>query len=268
VYDSEMIEQLEEIAPVYQFTLRGGERGDWKQRVGEVADAVNKADELDELDDEFEARQKELADQYSDVTEGTTIGVASSFEENSAYLWGSENMLGTILTPLGFDWSADEDAMVEKYGNADQEGNKSGKAEPEAQISLEVLDKSLSDADVIFVDSDLRGDYDKLTEALLDSAVFRALPPVPASHVWPTGRAGRGPGVSRHRARSAGTGPVTLRLVEDERGAGGHDSRHLVDPLQDHLRQGRVVRGIHRHQRIDVAADGLHLLDEGQCGQI
>src|SRR5699024_3175821 len=42
VYDSEMIEQLEEIAPVYQFTLRGGERGDWKQRVGEVADAVNK----------------------------------------------------------------------------------------------------------------------------------------------------------------------------------------------------------------------------------
>src|SRR5699024_8505181 len=61
-------------------------------------------------------------------TEGTTIGVASSFEENSAYLWGSENMLGTILTPLGFDWSADEDAMVEKYGNADQEGNKSGKA--------------------------------------------------------------------------------------------------------------------------------------------
>lgn len=189
VYDSEMIEQLEEIAPVYQFTLRGGERGDWKQRVGEVADAVNKADELDELDDEFEARQKELADQYSDVTEGTTIGVASSFEENSAYLWGSENMLGTILTPLGFDWSADEDAMVEKYGNADQEGNKSGKAEPEAQISLEVLDKSLSDADVIFVDSDLRGDYDKLTEALLDSAVFKDLPAVKAGHVYPIGKA-------------------------------------------------------------------------------
>src|SRR5699024_4327629 len=82
-------------------------RREWKRRAGGVADAVNKADELDELDDEFEARQKELADQYSDVTEGTTIGVASSFEENSAYLWGSENMLGTILTPLGFDWSAD-----------------------------------------------------------------------------------------------------------------------------------------------------------------
>src|SRR5699024_9403699 len=223
-----------------------------------------------------------------------------SFEENSAYLWGSENMLGTILTPLGFDWSADEDAMVEKYGNADQEGNKSGKAEPEAQISLEVLDKSLSDADVIFVDSDLRGDYDKLTEALLDSAVVKDLPAVKAGHVYPIGKAtiagyadaeygldlaeqaikehqkhcsrsgsaGRGPGVNRHRARSAGPGPVTRRLVEDEQGAGGHDSRHLVDPLQDHLRQGRVVRGIHRHQRIDVAADGLHLLDEGQCGQI
>src|SRR5699024_245560 len=123
------------------------------------------------------------------VTEGTTIGVASSFEENSAYLWGSENMLGTILTPLGFDWSADEDAMVEKYGNADQEGNKSGKAEPEAQISLEVLDKSLSDAVIICIAPAVGGDYDKISEALLDSAGFKDLPAAKAGHVYPIGKA-------------------------------------------------------------------------------
>ncbi|MDN5791750.1 MAG: hypothetical protein L0H22_01690, partial [Brevibacterium aurantiacum] len=116
-------------------------------------------------------------------------GVVSSFEENSAYLWGSENMLGTILFPLGFDWSADEDAMVKKYGKAEQGGNKSGTVEPEAQISLEVLDRSLSDADIIFVNSDLRGDYDSLTKALMDSAVFKDLPAVRAGHVYPIGKA-------------------------------------------------------------------------------
>ncbi|SDR85422.1 iron complex transport system substrate-binding protein [Brevibacterium siliguriense] len=189
IFEPDMIEQLEEIAPVYQFTLRGGDRANWQQRVEEVADAVNRTDDLDELDSEFQARQKKLGEKYSEVTEGTTIGVVSSFEENSAYLWGSENMLGTILSPLGFDWSADEDAMVKKYGKAEQGGNKSGTVEPEAQISLEVLDRSLSDADIIFVNSDLRGDYDSLTKALLDSAVFKDLPAVKAGHVYPIGKA-------------------------------------------------------------------------------
>lgn len=189
IFEPEMIEQLEEIAPVYQFTLRGGDRANWQQRVEEVADAVNRVDELDELDREFQARQKKLGEKYSEVTEGTTIAAVSSFEENSAYLWGSENMLGTILSPLGFDWSADEDAMVKKYGKAEQGGNKSGTVEPEAQISLEVLDRSLSDADIIFVNSDLRGDYDSLTKALMDAAVFKDLPAVRAGHVYPIGKA-------------------------------------------------------------------------------
>lgn len=189
IFEPEMIEQLEEIAPVYQFTLRGGDRANWQQRVEEVADAVNRVDELDELDREFQARQKKLGEKYSEVTEGTTIAAVSSFEENSAYLWGSENMLGTILSPLGFEWSADEDAMVKKYGKAEQGGNKSGTVEPEAQISLEVLDRSLSDADIIFVNSDLRGDYDSLTKALMDSAVFKDLPAVRAGHVYPIGKA-------------------------------------------------------------------------------
>ncbi|WP_210603993.1 ABC transporter substrate-binding protein [Brevibacterium oceani] len=188
-YEPEMIEQLQEIAPVYQFTLRGGDRAQWKQRVNEVADAVNQTDELEQLDSEFEAEQQRLADEYADATKGTTIGVVSSFEDNSAYLWGSENMLGTILSPLGFDWSADEDKMVEKYGEVAQGGNKSGKVEPEAQISMEVLDKSLNDADIIFVNSDLRGDYDELTKALMDSAVFKELPAVKAGHVYPVGKA-------------------------------------------------------------------------------
>lgn len=188
VYEDDMIEKLEEIAPVYQFTLRGGSRADWKGRVQEVADAVNRTDEIEQLDSDFEAEQKRIGDDYADVTKGVTIGAVSSFNDNTAFLWGSENMLGSLLQPLGFDWSADEDKAVKEYATV-QEGNKSGKPEPEAEISLEVLDQSLSDADIIFVNSDLRGDYDSLTKALTDSAVFKDLPAVKAGHVYPIGKA-------------------------------------------------------------------------------
>lgn len=189
IYEPDMIEQMEEIAPVYQFTLRGGDRANWQQRVEEVADAVNQTDELEKLDADFEAEQKRIAEEHGDATEGAKLGVVSSFEDNSAYLWGSENMVGSLFSPLGFDWSADEDAAIEKYAEAAQGGNKSGTKEPEAQISMEVLDKSLSDADIIFVTSDMRGGYDELTENLMASAVFKDLPAVRAGHVYPHGKA-------------------------------------------------------------------------------
>lgn len=189
IYEPDMIEQMQEIAPVYQFTLRGGDRADWKQRVREVADAVNQTDELEKLDADFEAEQKRIAKDYGDVTEGTKLGVVASYEDNSAYLWGSQNMVGSLFTPLGFDWSAKEDASIKKYAKASQGGNKSGIKEPEAQISMEILDKSLSDADIIFVTSNMRGEYDALTKKMLDSPVFKDLPAVRAGHVYPHGKA-------------------------------------------------------------------------------
>lgn len=189
IYEPDMIQQLEEIAPVYQFTLRGGDRANWQQRVEEVAEAINQTDELKELDADFQAEQKEIAEEYGDVTRGTKLGVVSSYEDNSAYLWGSENMVGTLFTPLGLDWSADEDATIKKYAKASQGGNKSGIKEPEAQVSMEVLDKSLSDADIIFVTSNMRGEYDELTKTMMDSAVFKDLPAVKAGHVYPHGKA-------------------------------------------------------------------------------
>lgn len=189
IYEPDMIEQLEEIAPVYQFTLRGGDRANWAQRVQEVADAVNQTEKLEELDADFEAEQKRIAEKYAETTNGAKLGVVSTFEDNSAYLWGSENMVGSLFTPLGFDWSTDEDASIEKYAEKSQGGNKSGVKEPEAQISMELLDKSLSDADIIFVTSDMRGDYDELTKTMMDSAVFQDLPAVKAGHVYPHGKA-------------------------------------------------------------------------------
>ncbi|RBP65074.1 hypothetical protein DFO66_105180 [Brevibacterium sanguinis] len=45
-----MISQLEELAPVYQFTLRGDDRANWNQRVEEIADAVNRTEALADAD--------------------------------------------------------------------------------------------------------------------------------------------------------------------------------------------------------------------------
>ena len=189
ILEPDMITQMEEIAPVYQFTLRGGDRANWQQRVQEVADAINQTEQLEKLDADFEAEQKRIAKEYGDAIEGTKLGVVSSYEDNSAYLWGSENMVGSLFTPLGFDWSAKEDESIKKYAKATQGGNKSGIKEPEAQISMEVLDKSLSDADIIFVTSNMRGEYDELTQKMLDSAVFKDLPAAKAGHVYPHGKA-------------------------------------------------------------------------------
>ncbi len=177
--DSGVVDQLEDIAPVYQFTLRGGDRANWKQRVGEVADAVNRSAELKALDDAFVAEQTRISEEYSDVTDGTTIATLSSFTENTAYLWGSGNMLGTIYDPLGLTWSADEDRVIAENAEA---------AEPEAEVSLELVDKAAGDADIVFVTSNLRGEYDELSTALMDSPVFARLPAAQAGNVYPNGK--------------------------------------------------------------------------------
>lgn len=150
---------------------------------------MNRTEALDELDETFTAEQKRVADASADVAPGTTVGVVSSFKENTAYLWGSENMVGSLFLPLGVDWSADANAMIEKHAKATQGGNRSGEPEPEAEISMEVLGQALADADIIFVTSDLRGGYDAATQTMMDSPVFKELPAVKAGHVYPHGKA-------------------------------------------------------------------------------
>lgn len=179
-FEDDVVTQLQDIAPVYQFTLRGGDRAQWKQRVEEVADAVNESDKLKALDEQFQAEQKRIAEEYADVAKDTTVATVSSFEDSSAYLWGSENMLGTIYDPIGLTWSPAEDKVV-------SENSKDG--ESEAQISLELLNKSVSDADIVFVTSDLRGKYDKLHQSLIESPVFEDLPAAKAGNVYPNGKA-------------------------------------------------------------------------------
>ena len=55
ITEDDVLAQLRKIAPVYQFTLRGGERKDWQSRVGQVADALNRTPQYEQL----EALQRE-----------------------------------------------------------------------------------------------------------------------------------------------------------------------------------------------------------------
>ncbi|MFD1859601.1 ABC transporter substrate-binding protein [Aeromicrobium camelliae] len=176
VLEEEVTDQLAAVAPVYTFTLRGGDRANWGQRTEEVADATNTSDRVDELEAEFEERQQSIAEEYADVIEGKTVAVLGAYEENNFYAWGESNMMGTLLMPLGFTWSEQENAIVE------------GQPEPEATVSNEKLTSAVGDADLLFLDSNLRAEPNAFMTALQETALYQDLPAVQAGHAWFAGK--------------------------------------------------------------------------------
>lgn len=176
IYEEEVSEQLRAVAPVYTFTLRGGDRAKWAQRTEEIADALGVPERAEELANAFEDRQREIAETYADVTRDKTVAVIGAYEENNFYVWGEDNMTGTLLTPLGFTWSEQANATV-----ADE-------PEPEATVSNERLASAVGDADVLFLDSDLRGEVNGFMEDLQATTLYEELPAVRAGHAYPAGK--------------------------------------------------------------------------------
>ncbi|MBB4931187.1 iron complex transport system substrate-binding protein [Lipingzhangella halophila] len=177
IYDEEVLAQLEDVAPVYTFTLRGGDRAKWTQRTEEIADALGVPEQVDELQSEFQSRQQEIADTYADVIEdNNTVGVIGAYEENSFYAWGEENMTGTLLTPLGFTWSKQENAIVED------------EPEPEATLSNEKIDSAVGDADILFIDSNLRAELNPFMKDLQTTTLYKELPAVRNDRVFAAGK--------------------------------------------------------------------------------
>lgn len=176
VYDDEVMEKLEALSPVYTFTLRGGDRANWQQRTEEVAEAINRPAKADELAAEFKARQKKIAKKYANVTDSTTVAVIGAFEESNFYAWGENNMTGTLLMPLGFTWSKQENRAV-----ADE-------PEPEATVSHEQIVSTVGDADVLFLDSDLRGETNSFLKSLAQTPLYQQIPAVKAGHAYPAGK--------------------------------------------------------------------------------
>lgn len=176
VTKDDVLSQLQKIAPVYRFTLRGGERKNWQKRVEEIADALNRKSEFDALKTAWEKELKDAAAKYADVTKGLSVGVFGCYEEGNFYAWGEDNMQGTILTPLGFTWSAKEEAAVK------------GEKEPEKSISNEKVLDTLGDAKILFFDSNLKGQASPTMEAFQKTPLYKQLPAVTAGHAYPFGK--------------------------------------------------------------------------------
>ncbi|MEU3949750.1 ABC transporter substrate-binding protein [Streptomyces sp. NPDC029526] len=176
VYDEETTEALREIAPVYTFTLRGGDRAKWTQRTEEIADALGVPEKADALETAFADRQKSIASTYKDVIEGKSVGVIGAYEENNFYAWGEKNMQGTLLVPLGFTWSKQENEIVAE------------EKEPEATLSHEKLAAAVGDADVLFLDSDLRGKVNSFMKSVQETSLYKQLPAVKAGRAYVGGK--------------------------------------------------------------------------------
>lgn len=176
VIDDDVLGQLQDVAPVYQFTLRGENRGEWTYNVEEIAEILDRTERYEQLESEFEARVEEVATDYAEVIEGLDATVVASFEEGNPYLNGSDSMTGNLLGDLGFGWSASTDAALE-----DED-------EPEGYISLEDLSEAAGDADVVFFDSDFEGTPSALTGELTESEAYERLPAVEDGHDYPFGK--------------------------------------------------------------------------------
>lgn len=172
----DVLSQLAQIGPVYQFILRGGKRAEWQSRVEEIATVLNKTDAFTKLKSDFDAAQKKIAADYADVASTLVIAAIGSYEENNAYLWGSKNMIGTVLLPLGVKWSAKLDEAV------------AGEKEPEKTVSFETLSQVASDATVILHDTDLRGKTTALSQSMLDTSMFMQLPAAKSGQVFGIGK--------------------------------------------------------------------------------
>ncbi|MEU8899415.1 ABC transporter substrate-binding protein [Nocardia sp. NPDC048505] len=176
IYDEKTTAALREIAPVYTFTLRGGDRAKWTLRTEQIADALGVRAKAEALQAAFGQRQRGIAETYKDVIQGKRVGVIGSYEENNFYAWGENSMQGTLLRPLGFAWSGQENAVVQ------------GKKEAEATLSNEKLDSAVGDADVLFLDSNLRGAVNPFMKTVQGTSLYQQLPAVKGGRVYVGGK--------------------------------------------------------------------------------
>lgn len=174
--EEDVLAQLKEIAPVYEFTLRSKDRGNWQKRVEEVADALNMKSKPAELREAFTKRQNDIKTKYANVIKGKNVAVVGSFEDNNVYLWSAKNMTGTILTPLGFTWSPQEEKAV------------AGQQLPENTVSVEKLNTSVGDADIIFYDTNLRAEASDFMKSLMNTSMWKNLKAVKAGNAFPGGK--------------------------------------------------------------------------------
>jgi iron complex transport system substrate-binding protein len=154
----------------------GQDRADWRGRVGQVADAVNQADKIHELETALEDRQAELKEKHADVLADRRFAVINSYNEQEVDLNSDASMLGNILGPIGVQWSDQINATV-----GDEDGG-------EFTVSLEEINNAVGDADVLFYGTNLALEPTETFEILQDEPLYKNLKAVEDGNVYPIGK--------------------------------------------------------------------------------
>lgn len=174
--EADNLEQLRAIAPSYIYMHGGEDRADWRGRVGQVADAVNQADKIDELETTLEERQAELKEKHADVLADRRFAVINSYNEQEVALNSDASMLGNLLGPIGVQWS---DQINETVG--DEDGG-------EFTVSLEEINNAVGDADVLFYGTNLALEPTETFETLQEEPLYKNLKTVEGGNVYPIGK--------------------------------------------------------------------------------
>lgn len=132
--DDPLRAELKKVAPIITFEARDGES--WRTRATDLAEILDKEDELQPLIDEYDARRDAIKEEYADILADQTVAVFVPVEDE----WGTyadTHFATPILRDLGarFREQADDEVNEAKFPN---------------WFSYENLDR-LSNADVIFV---------------------------------------------------------------------------------------------------------------------
>ncbi|WP_041428105.1 ABC transporter substrate-binding protein [Thermobifida fusca] len=160
-------EDLEKIAPTVFFDFDGAGSG-LRNMTLELSRVVGDGERAEAEQQRFEERVEEIstayADQLADTTFALVFGVDGEFAVVNTNAWGGE-----ILHTLGAKQSKAQQPAGENFA---------------AFYSYEEIDE-LSDADVIFYETDAQENPDPFTEALLEQKLWQSLPAVEAGQVHP-----------------------------------------------------------------------------------
>ena len=183
-------EDLEKIAPTVFFDFDGAGSG-LRNMTLELSRVVGDGERAEAEQQRFEERVEEIstayADQLADTTFALVFGVDGEFAVVNTNAWGGE-----ILHTLGAKQSKAQQPAGENFA---------------AFYSYEEIDE-LSDADVIFYETDAQENPDPFTEALLEQKLWQSLP-AGGSRPGPPPALQRGPHLrpSQHRPRPDRRGP-------------------------------------------------------------
>ena len=111
--DDPMRAEIEKIAPIITFDARDGEA--WRTRAVELAELLDREDELQPLIEEYDTRRDAIAEQYPDVLEDSAVAVFGP-EPDEWGTYAATHFSTPILKDLGATFREQQDDEITEDG--------------------------------------------------------------------------------------------------------------------------------------------------------